>query len=72
MSVMSDWTPSCPEELAPGFFSWGKGYPPQDENGIDLQKIRWNLQRTPLERLRRGEGHRLGVLRIRALARRVG
>jgi hypothetical protein len=41
----------------------------QDENGVDLSLIRENLKLTPLERARKAERLRRGVLRMHELAR---
>jgi hypothetical protein len=46
-------------------------YGEQDENGVDLSLIRSNLERSPLERLRRGDKATSDVLWIRKNVRRT-
>jgi hypothetical protein len=48
-----------------------KWYGEQDENGVDLSIIRANLDRTPLERLRKGDKATSDVLWIRKNVKRV-
>jgi hypothetical protein len=45
-------------------------YGEQDENGVDLSLIRSNLEKTPTERVRKGDQATLGALRMRANVRR--
>lgn len=46
-------------------------FPEQEANGVDLSLILANLRLTPVERARRNEMFRQGVIRIRQYARRI-
>ena len=43
------------------------GFPPQDENGVDLSQLDWMLSLSPAERLRRAQSFANFVLKVRHL-----